>query len=229
MLRPELRYYVILPILINIIIIGTAFFFIYQKTDDIINYLLSYLPTWLHWLDVVLWPLILISTLVFFGYFFTTLANIIAAPFNGLLSAKVENLLTNATPSDDSWAKMGIIMLKSIQREFQNLAYYLPRLIAILILFLVPIIGTLLAPLLLFLFNAWMMSIQYHDYAFDNNKISFPSMLKCLKKDRFTNVLFGSLINIATMLPLVNLFIMPAAVCGGTLHWVEKYRSHCNK
>ena len=225
MLEPGLKRYIFMPILINILIIGGAFFYIYTQASDMVNWALSYLPSWLHWLSYVLWPLILISVLIFFGYFFTTLANIIAAPFNGMLSAKLESMLTNTTAEDDSWSTFAKDFARSIQRELQNLAYYIPRLIGILLLFLVPVIGTIVAPILLFLFNAWMMSIQYNDYAFDNNRVSFPIMRQRLKQDRFNNLVFGSLINIFTMIPFVNLVIMPAAVCGVTLQWVKKYRS----
>lgn len=225
MLQPGLKRYIFMPILINILIIGTAFYFIYQQVGDIVNGALSYLPTWLHWLSYVMWPLILISVLLFFGYFFTTLANIIAAPFNGMLAAKLESMLTNAPDNNDTWADIAKDFARSIQRELQNLAYYIPRLIGILLLFLVPVIGTIVAPILLFIFNAWMMSIQYNDYSFDNNRVSFPIMKQRLQKDRTNNLMFGTCINIATMIPIINLFIMPAAVCGGTLQWVKKYRA----
>lgn len=224
MLNPGLKRYIIMPILINILVIGGAFYMTYQQVGGIIAYLLSYLPSWLQWLSYVLWPLILLFVLVFFGYFFSTLANIIATPFNGLLSAKLEFLLTN-NETNDSWNDIAKDMARSIKRELQNLAYYLPRLIVILLLFLVPVIGTIITPILLFLFNSWMMAIQYNDYAFDNNKVSFSTMRRHLKQDRTNNLVFGTLVNICTMIPIVNLFIMPAAVCGGTLHWVKKYRT----
>lgn len=225
MFKPGLKRYIFMPIFINILIIGSAFFYIYTQVGDMINWALSYLPSWLHWLSYVLWPFILISILLFFGYFFTTLANIIAAPFNGMLAAKVESMLTNTTAENDSWATLAKDFARSIQRECQNLAYYIPRLIGILLLFLVPVIGTIVAPILLFLFNAWMMSIQYNDYAFDNNRVSFSIMRQRLQQDRTNNLMFGTLVNLATMIPFVNLVIMPAAVCGATLQWVKKYRS----
>lgn len=46
---------------------------------------MSYVPDWLQWLSYLLWPLAVISVLLVFGYFFSTIANWIAAPFNGLL------------------------------------------------------------------------------------------------------------------------------------------------
>lgn len=224
MLHPGLKRYVFLPILVNILIIGGAFYGIYTQLSSWMNGIMSYVPSWLQWLNYLIWPIALLSIVVFFGYFFSTLANIIAAPFNSMLAAKVEIMLTGHTPSDDSWMSLAKDVGRSLQREMQNLAYYLPRLIGILLLFLVPVIGTFIAPIVLFAFNAWMMAIQYNDYSFDNNKVSFLTMRARLMQDRTDNFIFGALVNLVTMIPIINLFIMPAAVCGGTLQWVEKYR-----
>ncbi len=224
MLHSGLKRYVFLPILVNILIIGGAFYGIYTQLSSWMTWVMSYVPSWLQWLSYLIWPIALLSIVVFFGYFFSTLANIIAAPFNSMLAAKVEIMLTGHTPSDDSWMSLAKDVGRALQREMQNLAYYLPRLIGILLLFLVPVIGTFIAPIVLFAFNAWMMAIQYNDYSFDNNKVSFPTMRARLMQDRTDNFIFGALVNLVTMIPIINLFIMPAAVCGGTLQWVEKYR-----
>lgn len=61
---------------------------------------MSYVPDWLQWLDYLLWPIAVISVLLVFGYFFSTIANWIAAPFNGLLAEQLEARLTGATPPD---------------------------------------------------------------------------------------------------------------------------------
>jgi hypothetical protein len=45
---------------------------------------------WLQWLNYLLWPVAVISVLLVFGYFFSTIANWIAAPFNGLLAEQLE-------------------------------------------------------------------------------------------------------------------------------------------
>src|SRR5699024_3509055 len=89
-MRPGLKRFVFMLILVNILVLGSAFTWLFFQVDSWVNYLLGFLPTWLHWLSYLLWPLILSSILLIFGYFFSTLANIIAAPFNGFLAEKVE-------------------------------------------------------------------------------------------------------------------------------------------
>lgn len=69
-----------------------------------------------------------------------------------------------------------------------------------------------------------MMAIQYCDYPFDNHKIAFANMRRNLAGDRKINLEFGGLISVLTMIPIINLVIMPIAVCGATALWVDRYR-----
>lgn len=223
MMRPGLKRFVFMPILVNILVLGSAFTWLFFQVDSWVNYLLGFLPTWLHWLSYLLWPLILSSILLIFGYFFSTLANIIAAPFNGFLAEKVEEELSGIPAKELPWSDFVKDVPRMINRELVRLGYYLPRAIVLLIISFIPVIN-IISPLLWFLFGSWMMVIQYCDYAFDNHKISFTQMKETLKKDRLNNMPFGALVTLITVIPLINLFIMPAAVCGGTAMWVDRYR-----
>lgn len=223
MMRPGLKRFVFLPILVNILVLGSAFIWLFYQVDGWVNALLSYLPTWLHWLSFILWPLILASIVLIFGYFFSTLANIIAAPFNSFLAEKVEEELSGIPPKEVPWSDFIKDIPRMINRELIRLGYYLPRMIVLLVISFIPVIN-IISPLLWFLFGSWMMVIQYCDYAFDNHKISFQTMKTTLQKDRFNNMPFGALVSLITMIPIINLFIMPAAVCGGTAMWVDRYR-----
>lgn len=80
---PGIRRYVILPLLINIILMGGAFWWLFTRLESWIPSLMSHVPDWLQWLNYLLWPVAVISVLLVFGYFFSTIANWIAAPFNG--------------------------------------------------------------------------------------------------------------------------------------------------
>ena len=73
---------------------------------------------------------------VFFS--FTVLANLIAAPFNGLLAEKVEKSLGGDIPSEDTeWKALVADIIPSILVELRKLSYFLLRAIPLLILFLI--------------------------------------------------------------------------------------------
>ena len=135
---------------------------------------------------------------------------------------KVEELLTGEEVAASETITKAILMFpKAIFRECQKLLYWIVRLIIVLILgsIFVP-----LAPFMSFGLNAWMMGLEYADYAMDNNKLSFSEAKRRLSRNRSNSFGFGTFVMIGTMIPIVNLIIMPAAVCGGTALWVEKLK-----
>jgi len=85
---PGIRRYVIIPLLVNILLLGGAFVWLFQRLGQWIPALMSHIPDWLQWLSYLLWPLSVISIVLVFSYFFSTIANWIAAPFCGLLEKK---------------------------------------------------------------------------------------------------------------------------------------------
>lgn len=223
--RPGLKRYVVMPLLVNILLMGSAFWWLFSQLGGWIPQIMSYVPDWLQWLSYVLWPLAVISVLLVFSYLFSTLTNIIAAPFCGLLAEQLEGQLTGH-PLPDTGV-MGLLkdVPRIMAREWRKLMYYLPRALALLVLYFIPGVGQTLAPVLWFLFSAWMLAIQYCDYPFDNHKVSFPTMRQALRRHKVTNMQFGALISLFTLIPFLNLVIMPVAVCGATVLWAECYRS----
>lgn len=222
---PGIRRFVIIPLLVNILLMGGAFIWLFWQLGQWLPALMAKVPDWLQWLSYLLWPLTVISIVLVFSYFFSTIANWIAAPFCGLLAEQLEARLTGKTLPDSGWAGMIKDLPRIMKREWQKLAYYLPRAIILLILYFIPGFGQTVAPVLWFLFSAWMLSIQYCDYPFDNHKVSFAQMRSALRRNKTDNMQFGALVSLFTMVPVLNLAIMPVAVCGATAMWVDRYRA----
>ncbi|WP_409310516.1 sulfate transporter CysZ [Pectobacterium sp. B1J-3] len=222
---PGIRRFVILPLLVNIVLMGGAFWWLFVRLNDWIPQLMSHIPSWLQWMSYLVWPLVVLSILLVFSYLFSTIANFIAAPFNGLLAEQLEARLTGQALPDSGILGIAKDIPRIMKREIQKLAYYLPRAALLLILYFIPGVGQTIAPVLWFLFSAWMLSIQYCDYPFDNHKVSFPAMRQALRQHKIANMQFGALISLFTLVPFLNLVIMPVAVCGATALWVERYRT----
>lgn len=221
-----LRSFVIFPLIINILLFSGAFYYLYLQLDELFNYINGFLPDWLSWLNVILWPIAIVVTLIVFSFIFSSVANWIAAPFNGLLSEKVECYLTGKPAPESNFSDLVKDIPRTLSREWTKFAYYIPRAIGCLILFFVPVIGQTVAPVLWFLFSAWMMAIQYCDYPFDNHKRDFNVMKAQLKQDKGCALSFGSMTTLFSMIPIVNFIVMPVAICGATALWVDKYREH---
>lgn len=221
LLQRQFMPFVIFPIIINtVLMIGLVWAFF----ANITGWLDMLLPSWLEWLSFVLVPLTFLLLLVGFYFAFTTLANFVAAPFNALLAEKVELQLTNQPLGDTSFTGMLKDVPRMLKREWQKMMYSVPRLIAIFLLGFVPVLGQTIVPVIAFVFSAWMIAIQYCDYPFDNHKISFQRMRNALEQNKVMNYTFGSLVSLFTMIPFVNLVVMPVAVCGATAMWINEYR-----
>ncbi|MCC3703013.1 sulfate transporter CysZ [Rouxiella badensis] len=222
---PGIRRFVVIPLLVNFLLMGGAFWWLFSKLGQWIPALMIHVPTWLRWLDYLIWPVAVVSVLLVFSFFFSTLANLIAAPFSGLLAEQLEARLTGKPAPDTGIWDIAKDLPRIMKREVQKLAYYFPRALLLLLIHFIPGVGQTLAPVLWFFFSAWMLSIQYCDYPFDNHKVSFADMRRSLGRNKVDNMQFGSLVSLFTMVPVLNLLILPVAVCGATAMWVDRYRN----
>ncbi|TWI54885.1 CysZ protein [Pseudomonas duriflava] len=221
-LRPGLRRFVLLPLLINLTLFIATIAFALRKFEGWVNHLMPVLPHWLSFLEYLLWPLFVLLVLVMVYFTFTLVANIIAAPFNGFLSEKVEVVVRG---TDDfppfSVGELVAMIPRTMAREFRKLRYYLPRALGLLVLSFIPGLNLIAAPLWL-LFGVWMMAVQYLDYPADNHKLGFIEMLEWLRRKRLRSLGFGGITYLALLVPLLNVVFMPAAVAGATLFWIRE-------
>lgn len=223
--KKGVRRYVFIPLTINIALFSIAIYTTFHYAASWVTELMAWLPSYLQWLEILVWPLVVIAVVLVFALTFTSIANIIASPFNSLLAEKVEYQLTGIAPIDGGLKGMVRDIPRIIGREFQKIIYFLPRVIGFAILLLVvPIFGQILW----FLFGGWMMTIQYADYPFDNHKVPFKTMRAQLWQRSGKSLSFGCLVAVLASIPIVNLVMIPIAVCGATAMWVDHIRFATN-
>lgn len=220
--RPGLRKFVVLPVMINLLVFAALVGFAVQRFNHWVTELMPNLPGWLSFLDYLLWPLFVVLVLLMIFFTFTTLANLIASPFNSFLAEKVEIVARGHDPFPPfSWAELIAIVPRSIMRELRKMGYYLPRSLGLLLLSFIPAVNFIAAPLWV-LFSVWMMAVQYLDYPADNNQVNWHATLHWLRQHRWASLSFGGVVYLVLMIPLFNLIAMPAAIAGATLLWVER-------
>jgi CysZ protein len=153
-------------------------------------------------------------------YTFTIIANFISSPFNSLLAARVELLLTpeGAQPPESQFS-----ILESLAHEVKKIIFLLGWSVPLAALFFIPGLN-LLAPFAWLLFSAWMLALEYGDYPLGNHGIPFREQRRLLRGQGLLNLGFGAATLLATSIPIVNLFAIPAAVAGATALWVENRR-----
>jgi len=218
--KPGLRRFVLMPLLINVLLFGGLIGLAYGWVDDSSRYLVAKLPDWLHWLSYLVIPVFVLTSLVVIFYGFSIVANLIAAPFNGMLAEAVECHLTGRRLEGD-WRQLLRDVLPSILSELRKLLYFALRALPLLVLLLVPLVNVA-ASVLWVLFSAWMMTVQYVDFPMANHGLFFKDQRARLRKRPLLAWSFGGLVMLATLVPVLNFFVMPAAVAGATVLWVRE-------
>lgn len=228
---PGLRGYVIVPLIFNMLIFGGLYYLsghlIGQWIDAAtagwqITGTFAFLNGAIHFLINAAVVLVWILLLGLFASVFTLGVQLIAAPFMGFLAEKVDIRVTGRPMPEESILAMTV---RTFKRELRKTWYWLWRalliLLVVLVIYFIPVVNVF-ASAIWFLWSGWLMGMQYLDYAADNRQTSFELMLERLKTKRWMVLTFGSVVLGLTMLPLVNLFIMPVAVVAGTLIWVKE-------
>ena len=209
--QPGLRRYVALPLLLNIVLLSLATVWGVGWADDSIAWLLDSLPSWLDWLYWILMPLLVLAMLLVLAYFFSAFLMLIASPFNGLLSEKVECQQGGSVPDEAIWP----MIWRTLGRELTKMGYYLPRYVVLFLITLIPGVN-LMSPLLWFLFGSWVLGLQYLDYSYDNHGVSFKEMRQQLAQQRLTVMGLGAVVALTMLVPVLNWFVMSATVIGAT-------------
>jgi CysZ protein len=211
--RPRLRRFVYVPLLVNSLLFALGIIASFRVLSAWVSPWLEKLPDWLDWLQWLLLPLFgaFVVGVLFFA--FALVANLISAPFNGLLAERCEQQLRGETPSSlRPWYKE---IPGALLGELVKLRYYLTRALPLLLLSLIPAVG-LLASAVLLIFTVWMLGLEYLDYPLGNRGLLFPQQRMLASRNRWSVLGFGSAVFLLTLVPVVNFTVMPAAVAGAT-------------
>jgi len=207
--KPELRKYLLVPIVINLILYSVAFALSYYYISGVIEQLI---PDWLQWLNWILWPLFFICFIIAIFFSFTLLANLMAAPFYSKLSANTMALLIGkpVVVQEQSWHKV-------MWSEFRRLGYLGLRALPLLFLAIIPGVN-FIAPFLWAVFGAWAIALEYMAYPLENEGLLFYEQRQVARSVRFGALSFGGISVAGLAVPLLNILVPPAAVIGATIY-----------
>lgn len=221
--RKKVRLYVLIPLLINVMLFTSAFVYGAGLIGDMIDRLTAQWA-WVEWLAWVLWPLFLIIVLAILFFCFSIVANLVAAPFNGFLAREVERSLTGGVPAHmGTGGSLASELISAVRSESTKFVYFLIRALPLLLLFAIPLVNVF-APLIWFLFGAWMLALEYLEYPMGNSGMLFPEVRSRLGAHRTLAFGFGAAVLVLTLIPVLNFVVMPVAVAGATKLWIEEIR-----
>ena len=228
--RPGLRRWVMIPIAVSALIYGLLFMLAANTLLPELNAWLDTLPDWLQFLRGVIFVILVIAGLLLVALSFTLIANLVGSPFNGLLAeALIRERAPALLPHNAPPLLQGSLL--SIGRESRKLLWIARRVLLLVLLWLlsllllwVPgvniVIGSIITALW-FVFGAWAMSVEYCDYPLDATGQPFAALPQWLQQHRLRSLGLGAAAALCAMVPFANILVMPAAVCAGTLLWLD--------
>jgi CysZ protein len=225
-IKPGLKRYFIIPLLINLSVFALLTWTGINYYGDLLSWLLPAGDEW--WAvatRVILWLVFAASAVLIMFFTFTIIANFIGAPFNSLLSEKVQEMLTGSKSIDQKGGISSFVseIPSSLLNELRKIMYFMIFSALILVLAFVPV-GNILFPFIWLVFSSWMLVLEYLSYPMENRGMKFRQVRREAGKKLMISLGFGLAVMCSTMLPLINFIIMPAAVAGATIMWVDQYR-----
>ena len=216
-----IRRYVIMPLLLNVLLFGGLVWFGYSQLSALIDWMLAGVPSWLGFLEGLIWMFISFMAVFIVFFTFTPVANVVAAPFNAIMAEKIEEQLTGE--DINSGVALSSIIIDSIKSQLGKLLYILLWSAGLFLIGLIPVIN-LISPALWIIFGAWLLTLEYMDYPMGNHDLPFARQKERIKSRRGLALGFGGAVMVMTSIPLVNFLVMPMAVAGATVMWVEQLR-----
>jgi len=235
---PRLWSYVAVPILMNVIVgvalyAGLLFFgwdsvtHVMDSLTHWIDSLITSLPKWLSILDYLIigigWLLrllLVLGLLLFTGFLLVQFGVLLGAPWYGQLSEQLEELRTGQLHI----VEVGIVrdIGRAILFELKKLVLAAGVGIVLLLLNLVPGIGTLAATAGGLALATTIVCLDFLDAPLERRRLPFREKLRIVFRSLPASASFGLVCFGLVSVPLLNLLTIPLCVASGTLFFCDR-------
>jgi CysZ protein len=149
-------------------------------------------------------------------------SQIAAAPFHEALSHAVELIRCGTSPDSSSLALLLRDVLRSIQLAVAKLVIYVALMLPLWIgSLLVPGVGAIVASGAGFAITIAFLALDHLDWAAARHGLRARDRIGFLRAHPAALAGFGLGVWVLLFVPIINLLLMPAAVAGGTLLFID--------
>lgn len=221
--RPCLLRFVFIPFAINVAAFSLAVYLGLQAFARIVARLPQGDAWYLMVLYGVLWTLAVLVTLVLVFFTFTVIGNLVASPFNELLSERIEQLLRGTVAEEGfSWRGLWRDMVRAWLVEIKKLLVFVGAMLALLLLNLVPLVGSSLYAVCSLLLTLFFLAWEYLGFVHERKRLDFAGQRRYLLGRKALLLGFASAVLVLLAIPFLQLLCIPVAVAGATLLWCEE-------
>ncbi len=221
---PKLILHSIIPVIINFVIYSSVFAFTLYKFSGFAKSLTGMESSEVLWYNYIFYVLLLLVSIVlilFICYFaFTIFGSIVTGPFNENISQYIEEKILNEKIIYD----IGFIKdtYRSITAEIKKLAFYIAFIVPFFLIGFIPVIGSLISGILIFLFSVFFTALDFFDYPMQRKNYTLMQKIKSVSANPQVSAGFGITGFLMMMLPFLNVFLKPLLVVSGTAIYFEK-------
>ena len=216
--NPRLYGYILIPFLINTLIFSGALYLGYQFFN---GFVLEQIPQGEEWYWAILyylaWFVAAIGTSVLVFFSFAIVGNLIASPFNDILSEKVELLLGGSEINENSWRDIISDSWKIIKEEAKRMAAFAALMILLIPINFVPGFGQIVYTVLSSLLLIFFLTVEYFSYPLYRKSLTFKDQRKYIFSHKLLSFGFGCGVFCLLAIPLLQLMTIPLSVVGSTM------------
>lgn len=176
---------------------------------------LAALLTWL------VWFLVLVLVMGVAGVVLLLVGQAVASPFLDLLSERIETLVLGVEPAGLTVRRLVDTVLVSLGDLVWGLVYYAGVQVPLLLLGLIPVIGTGPAAVLSFGFAALLLAQEFVGLSLTRHLVSYRARWRAVMRNKWSCLGFGTTAMALLFVPGVNLVLLPVAAAGGTLLYCD--------
>lgn len=220
--HPRLWWPAITPFFINLGLFIIFFWLTYTRFEGWVRALLPVGEGW--WWQALFYLLLVVAVLLLLiveVYLFAVVGRIVAAPFLEILTRRVESL---AKPQAPQPPEMGIwqSMKRALAQESKRVLLYLAIMLPLLLLNLIPGLGSLLYGGLAWLITSFFLAGEFLDFPLERRGYSLGAKMRYTFRLGATSLFFGAAVFFLGLVPVLNLALLPLAAVGGTLLFLER-------
>lgn len=215
-------WYFIIPFILNLVILITAFYFTYQWFDSLFSSLISGTAWYITVIRILLKPVLFALLAIAMILVYSISGCIITAPFNDLISRKTETIVANADYAEPFNA---IMLLKDILRITVNIIILLTLVILlnviVLLVNLIPFFGQIAYMVISFLMASFFIGFQFFDFPMERRRLSFSRKFWIAWQHKRLVSGLGAGFFLISYIPIIGFLGLNLGAVGSTLLFLE--------
>lgn len=217
--QPRLFKYILVPFTINLGIFSLAVYLGFHFFQNVVAGFIPQGEAW-YWvfLTYFLWLVAVMATSVLVFFSFSVVGNLLASPFNDILSEKTEEELGGQTNDEPFNVRTFLLdSRRTLAIESKKIFLFVGGMLLLFLLNVVPVIGSLLYSVLSVLWTIFFLVVEYTGFVFARKRLSFQDQRRFIFGRTFLMAGFGAGVLCILAIPFLQFLCIPLGVVGATM------------